>query len=63
MGTPPCGTFVVENYPDSLRVYPAVVQVERVAMSDDILPLKFPIVSESGDVLESIRVKEGQVST
>lgn len=31
-------------------------------MSDDVLPLKFPIVSESGDVLEAIRVKEGQVS-
>lgn len=31
-------------------------------MSDDVLPLKFPIIGKNGEEINSIRVKEGQAS-
>ncbi|KAG8945422.1 hypothetical protein FRC04_000797 [Tulasnella sp. 424] len=44
-----------------LRVYPAIVQVERVALCDDVLPLRFPITTVEGERLNSIRVKKDQI--
>lgn len=43
-------------------MYPAVVQVERVALCDDVLPLRFPITTVEGERLNSIRIKKDQVS-
>ncbi|KAG8976148.1 hypothetical protein FRB90_009268, partial [Tulasnella sp. 427] len=43
-----------------LRMYPAIVQVERVALNDDVLPLRFPISTTDGESITSIRVKKDQ---
>lgn len=48
------------NYP-RLRMFPPVAQAERVALQDDVIPLKTPIVATDGKVLDSIRVRKGQV--
>jgi len=44
----------------SLRLYPGVSHLERVATEDDIIPLRFPVRTPSGDTITSIPIKAGQ---
>jgi len=46
---------------EAMRIWPPVSHTERVAQKDDILPLRFPITSASGEEMTSIRIKKGQV--
>ena len=45
-----------------LRMWPIGGHAERVALEDDVIPLRFPIKDEAGEELNSIRIKKGQVS-
>jgi hypothetical protein len=48
---------------DSLRLHLTPASTERVALEDDVIPLKKPILAADGKtVLNSIRVRKGQVS-
>ncbi|KAF8986952.1 hypothetical protein BDZ89DRAFT_886857, partial [Hymenopellis radicata] len=44
-----------------LRVHPAAASTDRVALSDDIIPLAKPLTTADGTVLSSIPIKAGQV--
>lgn len=47
---------------DSIRMFPIAASTERVALEDDIIPLKQPIFSNDGrTLLNSIRIQKGQV--
>ncbi|KAG8910565.1 hypothetical protein FRC00_007987 [Tulasnella sp. 408] len=45
---------------EGLRMYPPASHAERIAMIDDVLPLRYPITTPSGEQLHSIRVTKGQ---
>ncbi|KAG8859522.1 hypothetical protein FRB96_004406 [Tulasnella sp. 330] len=46
---------------ETLRMYPSVMKSTRVAVLDDLIPLRFPIVNpKTGRTLTSIRIKAGQ---
>lgn len=47
----------------SLRLYPPVPYVERVAGEDDVLPLRHPVVAPSGEPLYDLPIRKGQVSS
>lgn len=43
-------------------MYPSITKSTRVAVLDDIIPLRFPVVDpKTGKTLTSIRIKAGQV--
>ena len=42
-------------------MYPVSSHAERMASEDDVIPLRSPIVTKTGDNLNSIRVQKGQV--
>ncbi|KAI6131615.1 cytochrome P450 [Pisolithus croceorrhizus] len=44
---------------ETLRVHPAVTEFDRVAAEDDIIPLSEPVVTQSGEVVNSISVARG----
>ncbi|KAI6099010.1 cytochrome P450 [Pisolithus sp. B1] len=44
---------------ETLRVHPPVTNVVRVATEDDVIPLSEPIVTQSGEVVNSISVAHG----
>jgi len=44
-----------------LRLHPASPQTERVALQDDVIPLRKPISTTDGKSITSLRVKAGQV--
>jgi hypothetical protein len=44
---------------EALRVYPAVIEVPRAPMTDDVLPLTNPIVGASGKVYNELFVPAG----
>ncbi|KIO30005.1 hypothetical protein M407DRAFT_242362 [Tulasnella calospora MUT 4182] len=46
---------------EGLRMYPPASHTERIALADDVLPLRFPVTTPSGEQLSSIRVKRGQL--
>jgi cytochrome P450 len=46
---------------ESLRLHPIVWQLGRVASRDDVIPLAFPITTESGEQVSSIPVKKGTI--
>jgi hypothetical protein len=52
--------ILINEYIVSLRLYPAVPVLERVAMKDDILPLGKPIETPNGPV-NRIPIQAGQV--
>ncbi|KAJ3778039.1 cytochrome P450 [Lentinula raphanica] len=45
---------------EALRLHPIVPSIAREAGSDDIIPLEYPVVSESGETLSHIPVSKGQ---
>jgi len=45
---------------EAMRLYTPVSNTERVALQDDIIPLKNPIVTADGTTLTSIKIKAGQ---
>ncbi|KAG8952769.1 hypothetical protein FRC04_003692 [Tulasnella sp. 424] len=45
---------------ESLRFYPPASHAERISTIDDVIPLRFPITTPSGEQLNSIRIKKGQ---
>ncbi|KDQ08460.1 hypothetical protein BOTBODRAFT_37899 [Botryobasidium botryosum FD-172 SS1] len=46
---------------EGLRMYPANAHAERVSLKDDALPLRKPLVTSTGKVLTSLRIKKGQL--
>ncbi|KAF8302626.1 cytochrome P450 [Clavulina sp. PMI_390] len=46
---------------EGLRMFVPPAQTERIALEDDVIPLGTPIVGADGKVLESVRVKKGQM--
>lgn len=44
---------------ETLRVHPALIDIVRVATEDDIIPLSEPLITESGEVVNSITVARG----
>ena len=57
--------FVIPSYVvgDRLRLFTPPASTERVALEDDEIPLKTPVLAADGKtVLNSIRVRKGQVS-
>ena len=46
-----------------LRVHPIVIDLRRVAMKDDFLPLAKPVVGVSGKVYDELPVPAGTVTT
>lgn len=44
---------------ETLRVHPAVTDLTRVAVEDDIIPLSEPVVTQSGESVNSISVARG----
>ncbi|KAI6154233.1 cytochrome P450 [Pisolithus tinctorius] len=44
---------------ETLRVHPALIDIVRVAMEDDVIPLSEPLATESGEVVNSITVARG----
>jgi len=44
-----------------LRMFPVGAHAERLALADDVLPLRKPLVTPTGEILTSIRIKKGQV--
>ncbi|KAG8952767.1 hypothetical protein FRC04_003690 [Tulasnella sp. 424] len=46
---------------EGLRMYPPASHTERIALIDDVIPLRFPITTPSGEQLDSIRIKRGQL--
>ena len=44
-----------------LRMYPSASHTERIALKDDVLPLRFPVKSATGEEMTSVRIKEGQL--
>ncbi|KZV68751.1 cytochrome P450 [Peniophora sp. CONT] len=45
---------------ETLRLYPAVPYLERVAQKDDIIPLRFPVRLTSGQEVREVIVRPGQ---
>lgn len=45
-----------------MRCHPSVSYTERIAQMDDVLPLRFPIKTQDGETLSSIKIRKGQVS-
>ncbi|KAG8944219.1 hypothetical protein FRC04_002086 [Tulasnella sp. 424] len=45
---------------EALRMYPAAPQTERVAVKDDVIPLRNPITTTDGKVMTELRIKKGQ---
>lgn len=45
----------------SLRLYPPIPYVERVAAEDDVLPLRHPITTPNGTVITELPIRKGQV--
>jgi len=46
---------------ESLRLHPIIWMLGRVASRDDVIPLAFPIATESGEQVSSIPVKKGTI--
>jgi len=46
---------------ESLRLHPVMWMRGRVASRDDVIPLAFPITTESGEQVSSIPVKKGTI--
>jgi hypothetical protein len=46
---------------ESLRLHPIIWELGRVASRDDVIPLAFPITTESGEQVSSIPVKKGTI--
>lgn len=44
-----------------LRMFVPAAETERVALQDDVIPLKTPVLTADGKVLNSIRIRKGQV--
>jgi hypothetical protein len=42
-------------------MYPSASHTERIALKDDVLPLRFPVKSATGEEMTSVRIKEGQL--
>lgn len=48
---------------EAMRIHPAVSNTERIAMRDDILPLRTPVRDpRTGELVNSVVIKKGQVS-
>ncbi|KAI0666549.1 PAH-inducible cytochrome P450 monooxygenase PC-PAH 4 [Trametes maxima] len=50
---------LVNAIKESLRMHPGGAMVPRVAAKDDVLPLAFPIISTTGEVITEVPVKKG----
>jgi cytochrome P450 len=46
---------------EAMRLHPIVWQLAREAGQDDVIPLQFPITSTSGEKINAIPVKKGQM--
>ncbi|KAG8903763.1 hypothetical protein FRB99_002790 [Tulasnella sp. 403] len=46
---------------EALRLYPVGSRLERIATKDDVIPLRFPVTSTSGEQIHAIRIKKGQL--
>ena len=46
---------------EALRLHPIGAELGREAGQDDVIPLAFPITSESGAQITAIPVKKGQM--
>ncbi|KDQ08459.1 hypothetical protein BOTBODRAFT_191732 [Botryobasidium botryosum FD-172 SS1] len=46
---------------EGLRMFPVSAYTERVALVDDVLPLRKPLVTSTGETLTSLRIKKGQL--
>ncbi len=44
---------------ESLRLHPIFWTLERKANKDDVIPLAFPITTETGEQITSIPIKKG----
>jgi hypothetical protein len=44
-----------------LRLYPGLAYMERVAMKDDVIPLREPIKLRNGQTTSSLPIARGQV--
>ena len=44
-----------------LRMWPIGSHIERMADKDDVIPLRFPLVTKTGQTLNAIQVQKGQV--
>ncbi|KAH7904546.1 cytochrome P450 [Hygrophoropsis aurantiaca] len=43
-----------------LRIHPAAPSMERIAMNDDVLPLRYPITSKDGRTVSTLNIAAGQ---
>ena len=48
------------NIQETLRYHPAIYHLGRVAKTDDVIPLAYPIHSLSGETVSSIPISKGQ---
>ena len=46
---------------ETLRFHPIALGLPRIALKDDVIPLTYPIISTTGEVIREIPVKAGQV--
>ncbi|OCH88053.1 cytochrome P450 [Obba rivulosa] len=53
-------TYCIAALKETLRYHPVGSNVRRVAEKDDIIPLQYPILSESGELLTEVPVYAGQ---
>ncbi|KAI8975825.1 PAH-inducible cytochrome P450 monooxygenase PC-PAH 4 [Trametes punicea] len=54
-------TLCLNAIKETLRMHPVVTQLPRVAEKDDVLPLAYPVVSTSGEVITEVPIRKGQV--
>ncbi|KAI0800951.1 cytochrome P450 [Fomes fomentarius] len=53
-------TTVMNTIKETLRVHPIVYNLQCVAITDNVIPLSEPIISATGEVIDTIPVKAGQ---
>ena len=46
---------------ETLRFHCIVYQLDRVAAKDDVIPLSYPIMTKTGEMISEIPVAAGQV--
>ncbi|KDQ09988.1 hypothetical protein BOTBODRAFT_178543 [Botryobasidium botryosum FD-172 SS1] len=46
---------------ESFRMFPVTAHTERVAVKDDVIPLRKPIFTPEGQAVTSLRIKKGQL--
>lgn len=53
--------FLDACFKETLRVHPAVPNLERVSDREDVIPLRNPIIGTDGRVIREIHIDAGQV--